>query len=68
MKALDSDKDGALRRDEFMQGFAKWFDQWNTDQSGALTDEQLRAGLSKDLPLGRGGPGFGFPGGGPPGQ
>ena len=68
MKALDSDKDGALSRDEFMQGFAKWFDQWNTDKSGALMDEQLRAGLNKDLPLGRGGPGFGFPAGGPPGQ
>ncbi len=65
MTALDSDKDGALSRDEFAQGFAKWFDAWNTDKSGALTDEQLRAGLNKDLPLAPGGPGLGPPGGAP---
>ena len=26
MAALDANKDGALTRDEFTQGFAKWFD------------------------------------------
>ncbi len=65
MTALDSDQNGALNHDEFTQGFAKWFDAWNTDKSGALTDEQLRAGLSKDLPLAPGGAGFGPPAGAP---
>jgi hypothetical protein len=57
-----------LTRDEFTQGFAKWFDGWNTDKSGVLTDEQLRAGINQDLSPFRGppgGPGFGAPGGPP---
>src|SRR5437667_161850 len=57
---LDADKDGALTRDEFTEGFAKWFGAWNTDQSGALTEEQLRAGINRDLAPSR------FPPGGPP--
>ena len=63
MAALDTDKDGVITRVEFAQGFAKWFEAWNTDKSGALTDEQLRAGISQDLAPFRGGPGFGPPGG-----
>jgi hypothetical protein len=60
MTALDADKDGALTRQEFTQGFAKWFGAWNTDQSGVLTEEQLRAGINRDLVPSR------FPPGGPP--
>jgi hypothetical protein len=63
--ALDGDKDGAIARQEFTEGFGKWFEGWNSDQSGALTEEQLRAGIDRDLSPARGGP----PGGprfGPP--
>ena len=64
MSALDANKDETITRDEFVQGFAAWFGAWNTDKSGALTDEQLRAGINKDLSPSRAGPrGFGF---GPP--
>ena len=72
MSALDANEDGAVTEAEFSKGFLKWFDAWNTDHTGALTEEQLRAGINKDLSPFRGGPppGFGFgppPGGiGPP--
>lgn len=70
MSALDADKDGWVSHDEFVQGFAKWFASWNKDKSGALSDEQLRAGINQDLAPFRGGPpggpGFGPPGGPPP--
>jgi spore coat protein CotH len=70
MTAFDGDKDGVLTRDEFAQGFAKWFEGWNTDKSGVLTDDQLRAGINQDLSPFRGGPpggpGFGPPDGPPP--
>jgi spore coat protein H len=49
MTALDFNKDGSLTKDEFTGGFKKWFDSWNTDKSGFLTDEQLRAGINQDL-------------------
>ncbi|MHA3773419.1 CotH kinase family protein [Verrucomicrobiota bacterium sgz303538] len=58
MTKLDADKDSTLSQQEFVEGFAKWFSGWNTDGSGVLTDEQLRAGIDKD---------FTFPGR-PPGQ
>ncbi len=63
--ALDADKDGVVTQAEFTQGFLKWFDAWNTDHTGVLTEDQLRAGINKDLSPFRGGPppGFGF---GPP--
>jgi hypothetical protein len=65
MNALDADNYGAVTEAELTQGFLKWFDAWNTDQSGELTEEQLRAGINKDLSPFRGGPppGMGF---GPP--
>ena len=56
MKMLDADKDGKLTRDECAQGFAKWFDSWNTDKSGFLTREQLSAGLNEDLSTSTPGP------------
>ena len=67
---FDADKSAGLTRDEFTQGFAKWFEKWNIDQSGTLTDEQLRAGINRDLEPSRGrrpgAPGFGPPAGAPP--
>jgi spore coat protein CotH len=65
MEALDANQDGEITRDEFTQGFARWFAAWNTDQSGMLTGEQLRAGINQDLSPFRGGPPAG-PGFGPP--
>ncbi len=49
LKAFDTNKDQALSSEEFAAGFAKWFDAWNTDKSGLLTADQLRAGLNQDL-------------------
>ena len=64
MTALDADKDGTVSRDEFRQGFARWFESWNTDHSGVLTDDQLRAGINSEFSPFRGGP----PGNPPPGE
>jgi spore coat protein H len=66
MDAFDTNKDGKVTHEEFTAGFAKWFADWNTDESGALSEEQLRAGINRDLSPFRGGPDFGPPGGGPP--
>ena len=63
MQALDANKKGAITSDEFVQGFARWFNAWNTDKTGTLTDAQLRAGIDKDLSPFRNGPPPGF---GPP--
>lgn len=67
LNVLDADDDGVVTRAEFTQGFANWFQSWNTDHSGVLSEDQLRAGIDKDLSPFRGGPpgGFGFPPGGP---
>jgi spore coat protein H len=63
MSALDADEDGLVSEAEFQRGFLKWFETWNTDHSGTLTEDQLRAGMSKTLSPFRGGPPPGF---GPP--
>ena len=62
LSALDANKDKQLSREEFLAGFDRWFAKWDHDQTGRLTEQQLRAGLDKDLPfdffggIGRGGP------------
>lgn len=62
--ALDADKSGGVSRKEFLDGFDKWFRQWNSDHSGKLTTQQLAEGMNRDLaprgfgPGGPGGPGF----------
>jgi spore coat protein H len=69
MAALDTNQDQQITRDEFTRGFARWFDAWDTDKSGLLTEEQLRAGINQDFSPARGnlgGPGFGPPTGPPP--
>ena len=48
LRAMDQNKDGSITREEFQQAFAKWFDSWS-EGKGSLTEEQLRAGLNRDL-------------------
>src|SRR6185369_6276575 len=60
---------------ELKNTFTKWYDQWDADKTGALTEEKFRAGLNAALPSpqfggaggaggGGGGRGFGGRGGG----
>ena len=68
MEAMDPEKHSFVTRDEFTEGFVRWFESWNSDKSGALTEEQLRTGINQDLSPFRNGPppGFGpLPGFGP---
>jgi spore coat protein CotH len=56
LTALDSNKDGAVTRQEFTKGFTSWFEKWNSDRSDLLSEAQLRAGIERDLlPLSEGG-------------
>ena len=52
---LDTNQDGSLVRAEVKQTFDRWFEAWNTDHSGQLTADQLRAGIDKDLAMPPGG-------------
>jgi type 1 glutamine amidotransferase len=44
--ATDTNKDAAVTRDEFKAAFSKWFADWDAGKAGALTQEQLLAGLN----------------------
>jgi type 1 glutamine amidotransferase len=48
--ALDVDGHGALTRADMETGFNSWFTAWNTTNSGALTRDEILAGVSKVLP------------------
>jgi hypothetical protein len=63
MTALDADRNGWISKDEASQRFAKWFAAWNSDHSDSLSDDELRAGIDKDLAPPFGGPGGPGPGG-----
>lgn len=67
MNGLKGGPGDEITREEFTRGFARWFEAWNTDRTGVLTDEQLRAGIDQDLSPFRGGP-PGGPAFGPPPQ
>ena len=58
--AADTNKDGALTRDELQGAFDAWFTQWDTAKAGSLTQAQLAAGLGALAPA--------APAGGPPPQ
>ncbi len=53
LTALDINRDGEISRDEFRQGFTKWFNTWDTDRSGKLTEEQIRAGINGNFTIRR---------------
>ena len=57
LKAMDANKDDNITQEEFKTTFTKWFDSWSKDN--LITEDQLRAGIEKDLaPAGMpGGPG-----------
>jgi hypothetical protein len=60
--ATDTHNDGSLTRPEFKGTFAKWFDQWDSQKHGSLSEADLRKGLDAVLPRPRfGGPGQGGP-------
>jgi hypothetical protein len=69
--AVDADKDGSVTRAELKGVFAKWAVEWDADKTGALSEAQLRDGLSAALPRpnfgGAGGPGGPARQGGPGG-
>ena len=47
--AIDSDGDARITQEEFTDTFNQWFAAWDKDQSGKLTDEQLKRGVMRDL-------------------
>jgi type 1 glutamine amidotransferase len=57
--AVDTNKDGAVTREEMKAAFGKWYTDWDTAKSNALTQDQLVAGLSAALPAPAGGGGRG---------
>src|SRR5688572_15676298 len=48
--AIDTDKDGAVTKVEMRATFERWFGEWDSANSGALTQEQLLAGINAALP------------------
>ena len=62
--AADADKDGSLTSAELKATFAKWFDQWDAEKTGAITEDQIRDGLNAALPNGNFAGGQGGPAGG----
>src|SRR5688572_21845832 len=48
--AVDTNKDLALTRDELRGTFERWFTEWDSAKSGALTLEQINAGLTAAMP------------------
>jgi alcohol dehydrogenase (cytochrome c) len=60
LTAIDNDKDGSLTRVELKDTFTKWYEQWDAEKSGALSEEKFRTGLDAALPA----PQFGGGGGG----
>jgi hypothetical protein len=47
--AADTDHNNELSADEFVSVFDRWFNQWSSDQSNTLTEEQMTRGLNRLL-------------------
>lgn len=47
LRVVDVDQDGLASRDEFMNTFAGWFREWDSNQSGTVTPDEFRPGLMK---------------------
>ena len=56
VSALDADKNQTVSKDEFVQGFGRWFDRWDTAKGGILKETQIAAGLNQEVGPPRGGP------------
>ncbi len=48
-QVLDKDKDSAVSKAEFTEGFSELFKTWDGEKSGTLTWAQVRSGIEKDL-------------------
>ncbi|HMJ92158.1 MAG TPA: CotH kinase family protein, partial [Candidatus Acidoferrum sp.] len=57
--ALDANKDSSITSAELKNTFNSWFTKWDTNKTGALSEDALRSGLTTLLPAGPGGPGGG---------
>ena len=51
LAAANTNKDDALTREELAAAFGTWFSEWDNGKTGALSTEQLAAGLSLAMPV-----------------
>lgn len=47
--ALDGNKDSSLSKEEWVQGFQRWFERWDVSKSGKLKEEQIAQGLNQEI-------------------
>ena len=53
MHLMDTDKNGVVSKDEFMQFMSREFDRLDVDKSGTLERREMRAIRNPDWPLGQ---------------
>jgi len=51
VQALDANKDGLVSREEFLEGFSKWFEKWNTGENHPRSVEYMRTPKSNFLSI-----------------
>ena len=61
--AIDTNRDGAVTRDEMRGTFERWFTEWDAAKAGTLSQEQITTGLTAALPAPAPGAGGGGRGG-----